>query len=317
MRVGDVFIALALYELLVCSPLNFTVSLIYLSTGFVMSVHTPIPRKRTFYGSSTQAQAVAFIDMRYLRWLCGLDGKDASPVSRGQINAVVANALDQANLGAQLLRSYCYADQDDKTTFDDQTLRLLPQADTDGELAMVRQMSADLMAVANGAQPDTIVIASDDQRLIHTIDVLKLQGVRVCLLADERAKAMPRLQQHDPEWARLLREADRRLIVHAQDLAFALSGGSQPGQQSVNEDVLQEVVAEWWAALPLDEQDWLREELPALRGVPPELDRELLRRTKTAIHRSLSEHEKRLLREQARRIALGDASSEVTLDAME
>jgi hypothetical protein len=68
---------------------------------------------------------------------------------------------------------------------------------------------------------------------------------------------------------------------------------------------------------PLDEQDWLREELPALRGVPPELDRELLRRTKTAIHRSLSEHEKRLLREQARRIALGDVSSEVTLDAME
>ena len=54
----------------------------------------------------------------------------------------------------------------------------------------------------------------------------------------------------------------------------------------------------------------MREELPSLRGVPPELDRELLRRTKMAIHRSLNEHEKRLLREQARRVALGDAHNE-------
>ena len=275
-----------------------------------MNAHIPLPRKRTSYASGHQTQAVAFIDMRYLRWLCGLDGRDAAPVSRAQINSVVLNALEQANLGAQLLRSYCYADQDDKATFDDQTLRLLPQADTDGELAMVRQMSADLMAVANGMRPELIVIASDDQRLIHTIDVLKLQGVRVCLLADERAKAMPRLQQHDPEWARLLREADRRLVVQAQELAHALSAGAHAGQQTVQEDVLQAVVNEWWSGLPLDEQDWLREELPALRGVPPELDRELLRRTKMAIHRSLSEHEKRLLREQARRVALGEPLSE-------
>jgi hypothetical protein len=282
-----------------------------------MNMHTLPPRKRTFYSGSGQSRAVAFVDMRYLRWLCGLDGRDAAPVSRAQVNAVVLNALDQANLNAQLLRAYCYADQDDKATFDDQTLRLLPQADTDGELAMVRQMSADLMAVAHGMQPDVIVIASDDQRLIHTIDVLKLQGIKVCLLADERVKAMPRLQQHDPEWARLLREADRRLVVQAQDLAHALSAGAQAVQQTVHEDVLQAVVNEWWSGLPLDEQDWLREELPALRGVPPELDRELLRRTKMAIHRSLNEHEKRLLREHARRVALGDQVSDEAVTASE
>lgn len=282
-----------------------------------MNMHTLTPRRKSFYSGSGQSQAVAFVDIRYLRWLCGLDGRDAAPVSRAQVNAVVLNALDQANLNAQLLRSYCYADHDDKATFDDQTLRLLPQADTDGELAMVRQMSADLMAVAQGGRPDLIVIASDDQRLIHTIDVLKLQGIKVCLLADERAKAMPRLQQHDPEWARLLREADRRLVVQAQDLAHALSAGAQAGQQTVHEDVLQAVVNEWWSGLPLDEQDWLREELPALRGVPPELDRELLRRTKMAIHRSLNEHEKRLLREQARRVALGDGVSDEAVIASE
>ena len=275
-----------------------------------MNMHTLTPRRKSFYSGSGQSLVVAFVDMRYLRWLCGLEGRDVAPVSRAQVNAVVLNALDQSNLNAHLLRSYCYADHDDKATFDDQTLRLLPQADTDGELAMVRQMSADLMAVAQGARPDVIVIASDDQRLIHTIDVLKLQGIKVCLLADERAKALARLQQNDPEWARLLREADRRLVVQAQDLAHALSAGAQAGQQTVQEDVLQAVVNEWWSGLPLDEQDWLREELPALRGVPPELDRELLRRTKMAIHRSLNEHEKRLLREQARRVALGDGVSD-------
>jgi hypothetical protein len=48
----------------------------------------------------------------------------------------------------------------------------------------------------------------------------------------------------------------------------------------------------------------LRDELPALRGVPPEVDRELLLRGKNALHRSLNFHEKRVLREQARRVAM-------------
>jgi len=42
-----------------------------------------------------------------------------------------------------------------------------------------------------------------------------------------------------------------------------------------------------------------------LRGLPPEVDRELLLRGKNALNRSLNFHEKRWMRELARQTALG------------
>jgi hypothetical protein len=49
----------------------------------------------------------------------------------------------------------------------------------------------------------------------------------------------------------------------------------------------------------------LREELPGQRGLPPEVDRELLVRAKNAIGRSLNFQEKRILRSFAREQATG------------
>lgn len=47
----------------------------------------------------------------------------------------------------------------------------------------------------------------------------------------------------------------------------------------------------------------------ALRGLPPEVDRELLLRGKNALNRSLNFHEKRWMREHARQTALGQGQA--------
>jgi hypothetical protein len=70
---------------------------------------------------------------------------------------------------------------------------------------------------------------------------------------------------------------------------------------------LQVVVQAWWDDLVEDDRETLREELPGQRGLPPEVDRELLMRAKNALGRSLNFQEKRVLRSQARQQATGQA----------
>jgi hypothetical protein len=122
---------------------------------------------------------------------------------------------------------------------------------------------------------------------------------------------MPRLMQQDPSWARLLREADRRITVRSSELAQVLAAravGPADGPVSAALDAqLQVVVQAWWDDLVEDDRETLREELPGQRGLPPEVDRELLMRAKNALGRSLNFQEKRVLRSQARHQATGQA----------
>lgn len=257
-------------------------------------------------------RAAALVDARYLRWLARLDDPDggaAAPLSRERMPDTFQHVLARAGLRVHLLRTYWYTEVDDQAVVDDQALRLVPATDADGN-ALVRQMAADLQALAAGGRIDIVLIASDDDRLCAPMEAAKMAGLTVCLLADERAESMPRLMQQDPNWARLLREADRRLVMRASDLAQTLgpgSGGAPSAPAMRDEDLeatMQSVVNAWWEAVPQEERESLRDELPALRGVPPEVDRELLLRGKNALNRSLNFHEKRVLREHARRVAM-------------
>ena len=256
-------------------------------------------------------RAVALVDARYLRWLARLDdpeGSASAALPRDRVADTLQHVLARAGLRSHLLRTYWYADVDDQAVVDDQSLRLVPTADSDGN-ALVRQMASDLQALAREGRIDIVLIASDDDRLSAPIEAAKMAGLTVCLLADERAESMSRLMHQDPNWARLLREADRRLVLRSSDLGQALgTGGATSSTASMpDEDLeaaMQAVVNTWWEALPQEERDSLRDELPALRGVPPEVDRELLLRGKNALNRSLNFHEKRVLREHARRVAM-------------
>ena len=269
------------------------------------------PDKPFHRTASQDGLTVALVDARYLRWLSRQEEGDAQavgPLARDGWNDLLRHLLQRSGLRGILLRTYWYTDQDDQNMPEDQTVRLLPVADGDG-VALVRQMSADLQALVAGGRVDTVCIASDDDRLLPVIDALKLAGLTVCLLADERAQSMARMMQQDPTWARLLREADRRIVVRSSELAQALlvrPGAVGDGPVSADLDArLQLVVQAWWDDLVEDDRDTLREELPGQRGLPPEVDRELLVRAKNAIGRSLNFQEKRVLRAQARQQATG------------
>lgn len=270
--------------------------------------HPDKPFHRT---TSQEGLTVALVDARYLRWLTRQeegDAQPAGPLARDGWNDLLRHLLQRSGLRGTLLRTYWYTDQDDHTTPEDQAVRLLPAADPDG-VGLVRQMSADLQALVAGGRVDTVCIASDDDRLLPVIDEIKLAGLTVCLLADERAQSMARMMQQDPTWARLLREADRRIVVRSSELSQALyarAGAVADGPVSADLDArLQAVVQAWWDDLVEDDRDTLREELPGQRGLPPEVDRELLVRAKNAIGRSLNFQEKRVLRAQARQQATG------------
>jgi hypothetical protein len=271
------------------------------------------PEKSFHRPPVAEGLTVALVDARYLRWLTRQDegeGQSQGPLARDGWNELLRHLLHRHGLRGTLLRTYWYAVQDDQAVHDDQTLRVLSSADTDG-VALVRQMTADLQALVSGGRVDTLCIASDDDRLMTIIDTAKLAGITVCLVADERALSMPRLMQQDPSWARLLREADRRIVLRASELSQALLARSQmaaDGPVSADLDArLQAVVQAWWDDLVEDDRDSLREELPGQRGLPPEVDRELLVRAKNAIGRSLNFQEKRVLRSQARQQATGES----------
>lgn len=265
---------------------------------------------KSFHRAPTaEAQLVALVDARYLRWLARQDEADSrdGPAREGW-NDWLRYVLSRCGVRAHLLRTYWYADRDDQAVVDEQTLRLVPASDADG-LALVRQLAADLQALVAGGRVQALCIASDDDRLMTVIEAAKLAGVSVYLLADERAQSMPRLMQQDPTWARLLREADRRILVRSAEWAQAFSGRVQAGvEEPVSDELdasLRSVVRFWWDDLVADDQDTLREELPGQRGLPPEVDRELLVRAKNAIGRSLNFQEKRILRSFAREQATG------------
>ncbi len=271
------------------------------------------PEKPFHRPPAADGLTVALVDARYLRWLTRQDegeGQSQGPLARDGWNELLRHLLHRHGLRGTLLRTYWYAVQDDQAVHDDQTLRVLSSTDTDG-VALVRQMTADLQALVSGGRVDTLCIASDDDRLMTIIDTAKLAGITVCLVADERALSMPRLMQQDPSWARLLREADRRIVLRASELSQALLARSQmaaDGPVSADLDArLQAVVQAWWDDLVEDDRDSLREELPGQRGLPPEVDRELLVRAKNAIGRSLNFQEKRVLRSQARQQATGES----------
>lgn len=276
-----------------------------------MDYHDKSPHRSA--PASFSGRAVALLDARYMRWIARMDEPDAqgsAVLARDRLNDLLQNAINRTFGRVSLLRSYWYAESDDRLVCNDQTLRLLPTSDSDGS-ALVRQLSFDVQALVASGRVDVVLIASDDDRLLHVIDSAKLAGVAVGVLADERAQSMPRLMQQDPNWARLLREADRRVIVRAAELAQALrhAPGGAPMDEDGNaegfEDALKALVQAWWTDLTDDDRDGLREELPDQRGLPPEVDRDLLLRGKNAMGRALNFNEKRVLRMLARDQALG------------
>ncbi len=258
---------------------------------------------------------VALIDQRYLSWLLGLT-PESEPINRHALFGVLSGVLEQAGVSADVQRVYWYSDVRDDALPQGLIHRQVAARDSDAGASVRAAMAADLQALAERKAFRHLVLASDDQRLLSAIDDAQLHGVSVHIVADEASRNLEGLRKEDPEWADLLAQADTRLLFneHAvRDLTqqrFAKTGVRQAPADDIEaiRPILNEVVQAWWNDEPEDLREDLREELQVSRGIPQEVDRHLLLRVRKALDRTLSFHEKKLLRDMVRGTVLGETA---------
>ncbi len=234
---------------------------------------------------------------------------------------LLSQSLAQAGLDVDLRRIYWYAEKADGQVLDDQIVRLVLSHDSDGGASLLRCLGHDLKQLAQSQACDHVLVASDDERFIGALDHAQLCGLGVHLLADEAARNMQQLFRTDPGWARLLAQADRRVVVNAQVLSDMFQGKTPSGMGQSPEDVeelrqsMVEVVQAWWSEEPEDLREDLRDALNISRAIPQEVDRQLLLRMRHRLTRALSLPEKKMMRETLRNVVLGQATETVMVMA--
>ncbi len=266
--------------------------------------------------SSHAESCIALIDARFLAWLQG-QPESAQENVRAQLHPLLSSALSHNGLELNLRRIYWYSDASDEAVFDAQISRAVLPHSQDGGLSMLRTLGADLKRLAERGACDHVLVGSDDERLISLIDEAQLHGVAVHLLADDASRNMTQLNRDDPGWARLLSQADHRVVLDAQ--ATRQSGSPRhsssmhtatPVDPEQLRAQLNTVINTWWADEPEDLREELREELQNSRGIPQEVDRQLLLGVRRVLERALSFQEKKLLREMVREQVLGPQASQ-------
>jgi hypothetical protein len=245
-----------------------------------------------------------------LAWLQGQTDTTQDHV-RPQLHQLLSNALAHNNLDLNVRRIYWYSDSSDDQAIGGQVSRAVLPHSQDGGLSMLRTLGADLKRLAERGACEHLLVGSDDERLISLIDEAQLHGVSVHLLADEASRNMTQLNREDPGWARLLSQADQRVVLGAQASreGGARHASSMHAVPQVDPEQLREqlntVINTWWADEPEDLREELREELQNTRGIPQEVDRQLLLGVRRVLERALSFQEKKLLREMVRELVLG------------
>jgi len=268
-------------------------------------------------GDTRTGSCTALVDARFLIWLAqqNANGAVGESVNRQGLMGLLSHALAQAGLDVDLRRVYWYTDRADDMVLDDQIVRWVQSHDLDGGSSMLRALGQDLAQLARNHACDHVLIATDDERFLSAIDEAQLCGVSVHLLADESARNMSQMMRSDPGWGRVLSQADRRVVVNAPLLSEMLQGKLASGLSSASSapienveavrQTITEVITAWWEEEPEDLREDLRDALQVSRGVPQEVDRQLLLRMRQRLTRALSLNEKKLLREVLRSVVLG------------
>ena len=299
---------------------------------------TPSPRRPA---RTRRERSVALVDARYLAWLADADDPRGARLDR--LRACLEAALDAQGLPPEISRVYWYASDRPERPLPGLVHRWVAPETADAGASLTLAMARDLMGLAENAGVDRLVVITDDDRLLPVVDAVQLQGATVCMVADESAQDLEDLAKSDAAWSALLRQADERCVIRAQDLSRAVWGdgtvmieragppagrphghdwaprnggaearaarprasGPSPEELAQMRAALQPMVSTWWDDLPVEDRQELEAELPTSRGLPQDADRHLLLRLSQQLGRPLTTGEKKLMRELARDTALG------------
>ena len=276
---------------------------------------------------------IALVDARFLHWLHASDDDDdedddgrqePAAALRQRLPEVLGEALRAQRLHARVVRVYWYTSVASAPALNGQVLRLVPPEAADGGASLALAMARDALHLAETRACAHLLIASDDDRLLATVDAVQARGLRVHLLADRSAADLERLAKSDAGWASLLRQADTRLVVDNLDRPSREAGwpGAAEGrawgprerqeraprrEAVAHSQAIVEWVDTWLARLSEPTRELLQSQLPAQRGLPQEADRELLLQISQQLGRPLSVPERKLMREHARQGLAGPA----------
>ena len=264
-------------------------------------------------GSAPDGQCIALVDARFLVWLAQhtQTGPKQDTLNRLGMAQFLGEALIHAGLDVDVKRIYWYSEENECLDVDGQIVRKVLSHDLDGGVSLLKSLGQDLRQLASHKACDHVLLATDDERFLSVIDDAQLMGMSVHILVDEAARNMPKLHQTDPGWGRLLSQADQRIVVQPKALLELLQGTANKESNAPQEDPeliresITEVIVSWWDDEPEDKREELREALHISRGIPQEVDRQLLLRMRHRLTRALTLQEKKMLREIFRTVALG------------
>jgi hypothetical protein len=270
-------------------------------------------------GVASDGQCIALVDARFLVWLAQhtQSGPKQDVVNRNGMAQFLGDALNHAGLDVDVKRIYWYSEENESLDVDGQIVRKVLSHDLDGGVSLLKSLGQDLRQLALNKACDHVLLATDDERFLSIIDDAQLTGMSVHILADEAARNMPKLHQTDPGWGRLLSQADQRIVVQPKALSEILQGSGVKENSNIQEDPelvresITEVIVSWWDDEPEDRREELRDALHISRGIPQEVDRQLLLRMRHRLTRALSLPEKKMLREIFRAVALGTHNADM------
>lgn len=255
---------------------------------------------------------VALIDARFFGWLLGAEHGAEQPtalIPTQELFAQLRALLLEVGVSGSLLRVYWYTEKQPSHLVDHVVVRTVSDATHDSGLGMVRAMSDDLTQLARSRAANHVLLASDDERLWAAVDQAQLNGLCLHMLCDDSVGNFAQLQQDDPTWARLLAQADCRVVWRGVvDKSVVARMGE--GVVDTREDAasIQAHIEQWWSEESEDQREELRDELRHSRSIPQELDRQLLLRISRELGRPLSWPDKKVMREGLRRTVLeGDS----------
>lgn len=280
-----------------------------------------------------RASVVALIDAEFWRWWQDLPDSVSERDAGIRARQIVRDALAQARDALQLQR-VVWVGEKPLVGLDDLRAVTVTHNEVEDGWPLVRALSQALFDLAGGGVIHTVVLVTDDDRLLPAIDEVQRRGMRVLMLQGEEKKM-------SDEWRRLLRVADRTLVPgEARDTGLgsgnAARGTDDPagpfgharagrshnerndtkgsGRDRSAEDAhepptaevlqtLNESASQWWSDLDDASRETLREAIPQSRGLPRDFDRQLLIAAARTLDRQLTVPEKHALRGAARAVA--------------
>ena len=224
------------------------------------------------------------------------------------------NLLAINGVRGQLLRVYWYASKQPDQLVNHAVIRIVNDLSQDAGLGVVRAISDDLKQLALSHSVDHVLLASDDERLWAAVDQVQLNGIYLHMLCDDSVNNFAKLQQDDPTWARLLSQADRRMVWTDINMSFTQTENVlATNLHQITEDfstvrgdaiIILEYIERWWREETEAQREELREVLRQSRSIPQELDRQLLLRLSRELGHPLSWPDKKVMREGLRRTVL-------------